>query len=278
MIMHVAKINANISKMYRSCEPKDVVERLDKAPLLTLVEQAWWDEEFKDQSQITYPDIKFPFPCFRWHYQLRDGRGTSSGYAIDSDNYELVARSDISGSRFLAIQYNREEGSAQVAFLVPQKKGIAKQWPASGSTDSWPEGMTFDTESKPSQVLRFYLHLLANFSLFYVELGMPVAEVTPKGYIGGHVSWRKRRDYLTIVDTVHKANNPSMQKGATVTHTGEELQRCAHHRRAHWRTLKAAKWGASRGKRIFVKPTWVGPPEWKEGNQTYKIREIPKEL
>ena len=262
--------------MYRSCEPKHLVEELDRAPLLTLVEQDWWDTD--PLSSDTDPStVRFPFPLFRWHYQTKGGRQIM-GYTIDAKGGELgiegpswftLSRPANPGNIWVGAWVDRGANQNVVAAFLPKKNGevekvyaVDKEWPS-------PVGL-----DPPLEVAGVQLHIQMSFSIFYVEMGMPVAEVTPKGYLGGHVSWRKRRDYLTIVDSVHKANNPNLKTGATVTHTNAEIQRCAHHRRAHWRTLRAAKWGKNQGKRIFVKPTWVGPPEWKEGNQTYKIKEI----
>jgi len=44
-----------------------------------------------------------------------------------------------------------------------------------------------------------------------------------------------------------------------------------HQRRGHWKTLSAERFKEARGKRLWIKPTWVGDTEWECDGQVYKV-------
>lgn len=93
---------------------------------------------------------------------------------------------------------------------------------------------------------------------------------------GKSVQWRAARTHYTLITHGHPANRREVQHGAAVAPDKEgELRRMAHNRRAHFRTLKAARFTYARGKTVLVRATWVGPKEWREagGKQIYRILE-----
>lgn len=49
-------------------------------------------------------------------------------------------------------------------------------------------------------------------------------------------------------------------------------ERTAHERRGHNRALRHERYGESRGKTIWIQPTWIGPSEAVVGNKKYKVR------
>lgn len=89
------------------------------------------------------------------------------------------------------------------------------------------------------------------------------------------VEWQRARTHYTLITHGHPANKP-MREGARVQSDQEgELHRMAHNRRAHFRTMRHERYRFTRGQRIFVRATWVGPKEWKDegGRQIYRILE-----
>jgi len=101
------------------------------------------------------------------------------------------------------------------------------------------------------------------------------AEVVPATE-GKSVEWRRQRTHYTLITHGHPANRAEVGSGARVaSDRAGELTRMAHNRRAHYRTLKSARFRYARGKRIFVRAAWVGPKEWRDagGKQIYRILE-----
>jgi len=90
------------------------------------------------------------------------------------------------------------------------------------------------------------------------------------------VEWRRARTHYTLITHGHPANKTGILAGARVSSDREgELTRMAHNRRAHYRMLRHERYRYARGKRVFVKASWVGPKEWRDegGRQVYRILE-----
>jgi len=90
------------------------------------------------------------------------------------------------------------------------------------------------------------------------------------------VHWIHARTHYTLITHGHPANKREVTQGERVkSDSAGELTRMAHNRRAHYRTLRSERFRFAKGKRIFVKATWVGPKEWKDegGKQIYRILE-----
>lgn len=90
------------------------------------------------------------------------------------------------------------------------------------------------------------------------------------------VEWLRARTHYTLIAHGHPANTKGIYEGARIAaNRAEELQRMAHNRRAHFRTLKAERFRFARGSQVFVRATWVGPKEWRDegSRQIYRILE-----
>jgi hypothetical protein len=102
-----------------------------------------------------------------------------------------------------------------------------------------------------------------------------VAEVRPADEHRS-VEWVRARTHYTLITHGHPANRQEVKEGERVQADQQgELTRMAHNRRAHYKTLRHERFRFARGKRIFVKATWVGPKEWRDegGKQIYRILE-----
>lgn len=101
-----------------------------------------------------------------------------------------------------------------------------------------------------------------------------IAEVRPVIGEPRSVEWMRARTHYTLIAHGHPANKKTVGAGDRVAvDAGEELSRLAHNRRAHYRTLRHERYRFAKGRRIFVRSTWVGPKEWQDegGRQIYKI-------
>jgi len=134
-----------------------------------------------------------------------------------------------------------------------------------------PEHMKADLQKLISIIIRHTL----SFGLDCMEPNTHMATVHPADERRS-VEWVKARTHYTLITHGHPANRKEVQEGERVKGdaTGE-LTRMAHNRRAHYKTLKHERFRFARGKRIFVKATWIGPKEWADegGKQIYKILE-----
>jgi hypothetical protein len=54
-------------------------------------------------------------------------------------------------------------------------------------------------------------------------------------------------------------------------HGGTHASPTPHARRGHWRTLRAERYGANRGKRVWAREAWIGDREWQHEGRTYRI-------
>lgn len=117
--------------------------------------------------------------------------------------------------------------------------------------------------------------LLGAFSMDVMAPTNHIVQVRPD-QPGRSVQWLEQRTHYTLIHHGHPANTKGLTEGQDVTVDQKaELSRMAHSRRAHKRTLRAARFTYARGKTIDVKSAWIGPKEWKEkgSRQIYKILE-----
>lgn len=141
--------------------------------------------------------------------------------------------------------------------------GLAGQWFAGSPPDFF------------RSYINGVLKSLAAFNLSAMSHTNHIARVHPD-QPNRSVEWKQARTHYTLITHGHPANNPGVTHGErVVSDPGQELTRIAHNRRAHKRTLRAARFRYARGKTINVKATWVGPKEWKDagGHQIYRILE-----
>lgn len=87
---------------------------------------------------------------------------------------------------------------------------------------------------------------------------------------GRSVEWRQAREFYTVV---HRRSGAG-RSGGVLPHQ-RSVALAAHARRAHERVLRSERWGASRGKRVWVRSAWVGPKEWRDeaSRQVYRVVE-----
>ncbi len=52
---------------------------------------------------------------------------------------------------------------------------------------------------------------------------------------------------------------------------GAHASPCPHQRRGHWKTLSAERFKAARGRRLWIKPLWVGDRVWERDGQVYRV-------
>jgi hypothetical protein len=90
------------------------------------------------------------------------------------------------------------------------------------------------------------------------------------------VQWLRSQTHYTVLHRHHAANMKDAVKGAVISQDeGKHLTRLAHSRRAHYRLLRSERYKKTRGLRIFIKDTWVGPKEWRDtAGQIYRIQEL----
>ncbi len=62
-----------------------------------------------------------------------------------------------------------------------------------------------------------------------------------------------------------------IRKKLMIPGNGNDTKRTSHERSGHYRTLKHERFGNNVGKRIWIKPTWIGPSEAKIGNKFYRV-------
>ena len=74
--------------------------------------------------------------------------------------------------------------------------------------------------------------------------------------------------YLTPTEFV---NLTPSQSHVMETMSTDITERASHYRRAHWRILKHERYGTNVGKRIYIKPIWVGISSKRVSNKNYKI-------
>jgi hypothetical protein len=147
-----------------------------------------------------------------------------------------------------------------------------------GSGGRWITEGSIGKENLNSLISNFFNGLLKSIAAFLVSANSPnnhIASVVPN-QPHRSVEWLKARTHYTLITHGHPANSALIAHGAKVTVDAHaELKRMAHNRRAHQRTLRAARFRYARGKTIWVKATWVGPKEWQDegGKQIYKILE-----
>lgn len=88
------------------------------------------------------------------------------------------------------------------------------------------------------------------------------------------VEWKKARTHYIILNRSHPANKVGMT-GKIEHDQNKAIERIAHARRAHYRLLKSEKFRNKRGKRIFIRSTWIGPKEWEDTKGNIYIIQEP---
>jgi len=84
------------------------------------------------------------------------------------------------------------------------------------------------------------------------------------------VKWKNRLSRRTRYLVLPKLRAMEIMKGSELT--DEEISRAPHMRRAHYRTLRAARFRFKRGKRVLVKSHWVGPMVQETDDSRYEVK------
>ena len=135
----------------------------------------------------------------------------------------------------------------------------------------------------PDSIKKASRVFMGNLGAFILSANAPsihTATVSPDAP-GRSVEWIKARTHYTLISHGHPANTKGIAHGSEVkSDKACELTRMAGSRRAHWRTYHHERYRFMRGKRRFIKQTWVGPKEWREegGKQIYRILEPVKDF
>lgn len=119
-------------------------------------------------------------------------------------------------------------------------------------------------------------HEIFEIAYHYQSGAMHPVEVSPCRKQGKSVEWVKARSFYSVVHRSHPANNATVKEESIVSGRHDCMQRSAHSRRAHFRILRSARWGASTGKLVWVRSAWVGPREWidEASRQIYRVADL----
>lgn len=125
-------------------------------------------------------------------------------------------------------------------------------------------------------IASFIVHPVLALAWYYNSGTMQPVIVSPphEKSAGRSAKWVQARSYYTVVHRRHAANRADLRAGSTVADKSATLT--AHARRAHARILRSPRWGASMGKRVWVRSCWVGPLEWSdaESRQVYRVANL----
>jgi hypothetical protein len=231
----------------------------------------------KSDPDGEYSDFKLPFPILRMEIILRN---KSSEIPVGI-RYQLMAFTS-SGRIYFRVLDTKHRVGKNVLFYFEfgRKSGDFDIALWSDRDKRW--NIKIRANVKDSQLddayFEIYRQLVGSVVAFSVDSMSPnihMATVAPDEP-GRSVQWRKARTHYTLISHGHPANKATVGHGARIANdTSAELVRMAHNRRAHYKTLKHERYKFARGKRIFVKATWVGPKEWRDegGKQIYRILE-----
>ncbi len=239
------------------------------------------DDERERRGESLYP---LPYPIFRGYFDV----SYRVGYTKESNvQFDLFIREDneIWEIFFYPRNLSKEIKKARdgryltIGYLAARQKGpeievaskrydpVKKEWKDNLSEEE-------QNESRKSVAYQVYC-IVRTFAVDAMSDIVHTAQVVPNRP-GKSVEWIKARTHYTLIHHGHPANTKNLSEGSHVAvDRKEQLTRMAHNRRAHYKTLKHERFRYARGKRIFVKASWVGPKEWKDegGHQIYRILE-----
>jgi hypothetical protein len=86
--------------------------------------------------------------------------------------------------------------------------------------------------------------------------------------IGSPFTYVEDLPWCIVVDPHTQRVIPSKETERQATGTGTPKQ--SHRRRSHWRTLRLDYYKEP-GRKVLVKEAWVGPHEWEQGGQRYRV-------
>lgn len=114
--------------------------------------------------------------------------------------------------------------------------------------------------------------LLCKFCIDWMNPHFFPAKVSPPPDHTKSIQWMEQRSHYVLVHKSHPANTKASLDGAVNCRSSET--RMAHARRAHFRLLRHPKFKNKLGQKVFVRATWCGPKEWRDGSgQIYRLSE-----
>jgi len=269
-------------------DTRDVPKDWYKSPLFVFeTEMDSGIKLVKEQgSQDFFENV--PYPCLRLSYHESRGEGNKyslsilmvhargvtsligavSSFYVDGKEPSLAKRSKV----WLAacnLMWQEEIASYSHDWSI----GVHGKWVPSA------KHAELDTTDEAQAMVNGMVSSAAVFVLSAMSPNVHVAQVRPDRP-NKSVQWTEARTHYTLISHGHPANSKEVSHGESVRVDREgELTRMAHSRRAHYKTLRHERYRFARGKRIFVKATWVGPKEWKDegSKQIYKILEEVKQ-
>jgi hypothetical protein len=248
---------------------------------------------YRDDPDMT---IRLPFPSLRLSLKQTDSDAPGRG-CYQTDYVGMVSRDSerlhalVRVKRMFDEDAGRGPAFKDFAFLIsdvnwnsreqlPGDKGYMVEYKAMVRADhkwilDWSESAAGDGIS---EVISAAMDCFISFAIDAMLPSTHIATVRPD-QPGRSVEWLRQRTHYTLITHGHPANNPNVREGGNVVSDPKaELRRMAHARRAHYRELRAARFRFARGKRVFVRASWVGPKEWREegSRQIYRILEPVK--
>lgn len=199
-------------------------------------------------------------------------------YPLSIDMIVVRTEGDGECSRFITWLWRFHSGT-----LVPRDYGSVIFATAEVSHDLELVSVTYDCkmrkfigQSAMTETGRLYLpkfmkmsnEFLLKFCIDWMNPHFFPAKVQPKKD-GKSIQWLEPRTHYVLV---HKSRGIKKAAGVRPPTPGEELQRMAHSRRAHWRLLRSSVFRHKQGTYVPVKECWVGPEEWEgDSGQIYKM-------
>lgn len=232
----------------------------------------------RNQDEPKYAEWTLPFPILRMEITLRN-KANEKPIGI---RYQIMAFTNSAKIYFRVLDSKERQLRNRLFYfeLVYRNAGDFNLAVWNDKDKEWQIRVraNIGDVNLSDHYFELYRQLIGSVVAFAVDSMSPnihMATVQP-AEPGRSVQWIKARTHYTLITHGHPANKATVKHGESIaSDTSGELTRMAHNRRAHYKTLKHERYKYARGRRIFVKATWVGPKEWKDegGKQIYKILE-----
>lgn len=241
----------------------------DRAFASSRIPRLVYDEALHEELAGQLPlQKKLPWGAFVVGGQ-RDGCVVLSGKYMDA----LLARSgvDVSGvgTHWCAGSwYMRDQPTLELGWVIGDAAGPDKYRMAVFPIS--PEAPLLDGGSPFIKAAGGLIASAVGFSeMIAVGAGGAVAvSVTEPGRVRELKPWLNRTWESYVGVTMRTA---AQRHGMPRGPVDERHAPIPHHRRGHFAELRAARYGANIGKKVWRKPAWVGPVEWAHAGQIYRV-------
>jgi hypothetical protein len=221
--------------------------------------------------------ITLPFPIFRAEFKVLNREGEAPVTRYDAFifsgearvYYRLVGDRKLRNHLF-CLDLNADRTASVLGWVDKKKQWVELMRNEVGAID----------KANREGAQEVYAQLIGGLVAFSDDAMSPnVHLATVEPATNGEprsVQWVKARTHYTFISHGHPANKKGVGVGSRVpSDPTKELTRMAHNRRAHYKHLQHPRYRFARGRRIFVRATWVGPKEWRDegGKQIYRILE-----